>query len=149
MPFFSGTFDWDAGLIWPVVGFAAGNEPLLEGDPDDRLRICQALVDTGASATCITRSVAESLPVQPVGKIDMQTASGSGAVNVYDVHVALLIGQGKNADGSITGQFVTLPNVRALEFDAGEAPYQALIGRDILRMGALTQSPDGHFSFAF
>ena len=149
MPFFSGTFDWDAGLIWPVVGFAAGNEPLREDDPDDRLRICQALVDTGASATCITRSMAESLSVQPVGKTALQTAGGSVAVNVYDVHVALLIGQGKNADGFFTSQFAALHNVRSLEFDAGEAPYQALIGRDILRMGALTQSPDGHFSFAF
>lgn len=72
MPVFSGSFEWDSGLVWPVVGFAAGDEPLGEDDLDDRLQLHAALVDTGASATCI-----------------------------------------------------------------------------ILRLGVLTQSPDGHFSFAF
>ena len=79
----------------------------------------------------------------------MQTAGGSVAVNMYDVHVALIIGREKNPDGSVTDQFAALNNVRTLEFDAGDAPYQALIGRDVLRMGILTQSPDGHYSFAF
>lgn len=149
MPFFSGSFEWDSGLVWPAVGFAAGDEPLREDDPNDRLQLHAALVDTGASATCITRSVADALALQPIGKIDMHTAGGLVSVNTYDVHVALLIGHGKNPDGSVAGEFAVLNNVRALEFDAGDASYQALIGRDILRLGVLTQSPDGHFSFAF
>ena len=120
-----------------------------EDDLDDRLQLHAALVDTGASATCITRSVADALALQPIGKIDMHTAGGLVSVNTYDVHVALLIGHGKNPDGSVAGEFAVLNNVRALEFDAGDASYQALIGRDILRLGVLTQSPDGHFSFAF
>lgn len=149
MPSFSGSFEWDSGLVWQAVGFAAGDEPLEEGGPDDSLRLYAALVDTGASTTCITRSVADDLALQPIGKIDMHTAGGLVSVNTYDVHVALLIGHGKNPDGSVTGEFAVLSNVRALEFDAGDASYQALIGRDILRLGVLTQSPDGHFSFAF
>ena len=79
----------------------------------------------------------------------MHTAGGLVPVNMYDVHVALLIGHEKNPDGSVTSQFSTLDNVRTLEFDAGDAPYRALIGRDVLRIGVLTQSPDGHYSFAF
>ena len=148
MPVFSGSFEWDSGLIWPQVGFAAGDEPLVD-DLGDRLRLYAALVDTGASTTCIARPVADALSLQPIGRVDMHTAGGSVSVNTYDVHVALLIGREKNPDGSVTDQFAALSNVRTLEFDAGESPYQALIGRDILRLGALTQSPDGHYSFAF
>lgn len=148
MPVFSGSFEWDSGLIWPQVGFVAGDEPLVD-DTVDRLRFYAALVDTGARATCIARPVADALSLQPIGRTDMQTAGGSVAVNVYDVHVALIIGHEKNPDGSVTDQFAALNNVRTLEFDAGDAPYQALIGRDVLRMGVLTQSPDGHYSFAF
>ena len=148
MPVFSGSFEWDSGLVWPQVGFAAGDEPLVN-NLGDRLRLYAALVDTGASTTCIARSVADALALQPIGKIDMHTAGGSVAVNMYDIHVALLIGSEKKPDGSVTDRFAALSNVRTLEFDAGEAPYQALIGRDILRTGLLTQSPDGHYSFAF
>ena len=148
MPVFSGSFEWESGLVWPQVGFAAGDEPL-EDDPDDRLRLYAALVDTGASTTCISQPVADALDLQPIGRVDMHTAGGLVPVNMYDVHVALLIGHEKNPDGSVTSQFATLNNVRTLEFDAGDAPYRALIGRDVLRIGVLTQSPDGHYSFAF
>lgn len=148
MPVFSGSFDWAQGLVWPEVGFAAGDEPL-EDNPGDRLRLYAALVDTGASTTCIARSVADALDLQPIGRVDMHTAAGLVSVNMYDVHVALLTGQERNPDNSITNQFVMLNNLRTLEFDAGDAPYRALIGRDVLRIGVLTQSPDGHYSFSF
>ena len=76
----------------------------------------------------------------------MKPGGERGSIDLLDP-IALLIGREKH--GSATDQFAALNNCRTLEFDAGDASFQALIGRDILRIGVLTQSPDGHFSFAF
>ena len=78
----------------------------------------------------------------------MKPGGERGSIDLLDP-IALLIGREKHPDGSATDQFAALNNCRTLEFDAGNASFQALIERDILRIGVLTQSPDGHFSFAF
>lgn len=144
MPAFSGRFDWDAGLIWQV-GFVTGKAP-----PDtDVVSVYSALVDTGASRTCIAQSLAEEIDARPIGKTAMQTAGGSVSANIYDVHVGIVLGNAKNPDGSGRSQVSVIPNVRVLEFEPGHTTYSALIGRDILRDGVLTLSFDGHFSYSF
>jgi hypothetical protein len=41
------------------------------------------------------------------------------------------------------------PGIQVFEFaPRANAPYRILLGRDILCQGALTISPDGHFSFS-
>ena len=90
MPAFSGQFDWRAGPIWNVA-FASGGIPV-EEIRDSDLHVCPALVDTGASATCVSRSVAAALGLEPAGKADMQTAGGAVDVNVYDIKMAFLFG---------------------------------------------------------
>ncbi len=71
------------------------------------------------------------------------------SANIYDVHVGISSGEKRNPDGTVTGQLEVIPNIRALEFEAGDSSFQALIGRDILQRGVLNLSFDGHFSFAF
>ena len=101
MPAFSGQFDWNAGLIWQV-GFAAGTtEPGSVGESAP-LRIEAALVDTGASRTCIARPLAETLNLAPVSKTSMETAGGRTAANVYDLHVVLLTDAVQSASGSVS-----------------------------------------------
>ena len=117
-----------------------------------RFIICPVLVDTGASRTCIAKSVVSALGLQPIGKAEMQTAGGMVSVNAYDVHVAFIVGVQNNPDGSQSGQAQLTPqttNTQALEFDPGENVYQGLIGRDILCQGVLTLSMDGHYSFSY
>lgn len=149
MPAFSGTFDWGAGLIWQV-GFAAGTIAPGSIGASARPHVEAALVDTGASRTCIARPLAETLGLAPVGKTSMQTAGGRTAVNVYDLHVALLTDPEMNTGGSVSVKAQLFRNVKALEFVIGDSSkYRALIGRDILRVGMLSLSADGHYSFAF
>lgn len=145
MPAFSGQFDWNAGLIWQV-GFFTGDPQPPDTSP---FSVHSALVDTGASRTCIAKSLAKEINARPIGKTEMQTAGGNISVNIYDVHVALILGSAKNPDGSVSSQVTVTPNVRVLEFEPGRTTYRALIGRDILRNGVLTLSFDGHFSYSF
>ena len=146
MPSFSGQFSWDAGLVWQVAFISSD----VDQPSKHRLHLCDALVDTGADKTSITKSVADQLQLEPSGKIDLQTAGGLVSANVYDVKVGLLIPTGHDKVGNIQGEIQILENpIRAPEFYEGKSPYRALIGRDILSAGVLTLSPDGHYSFAY
>ena len=149
MPAFSRPFDWDNGLIWQI-GIVSGSAALSESSGEGAMHVCDALVDTGASRTCITRSVVDALGLQSISKVKMDTAGGLTEVNIYDVHLALLVDSARNPDGSHNVRATVFNDMRVYEFAAdSEDRYQALIGRDILRIGVLTLSPDGHNSFAF
>ena len=156
MPAFTGNFSWDKGIIWKI-GFIdpSSFDPNNPNNPDfagDQIHICNALVDTGASRTCISRAVIDSLGLQPMGKAGVQTAAGPIDANAYDVHVAFLLGIEQNPDGTTSYQAQMtnkMANTQALEFDAGKSEYQGLIGLDILKEGVLTVSFDGHFSFSY
>ena len=114
------------------------------------LHVCPALVDTGATRTCIAKSVVEALGLHSIGRTSMDTAGGAANANIYDTHIVLLTDHAQNPDGTVDVQAQLFHNIRVLEFVAdGNTPYQALIGRDILRIGMLTMSRDGYFSFAF
>ena len=142
MPAVSGHFKWRDGLMWRV-GFDASDF----GPPND-FKFYTALVDTGASVTCISKEVVDDLGLLPVGKTVMQTASGREAANIYHVKLGFIISSNIEIDGTESGevQIVTIPVV---EFDPGENVYQALIGREILSAGVLNMSFDGHYSFSF
>jgi hypothetical protein len=97
-----------------------------------------ALIDTGATVTCISPNVAQTVGLQPVGMRPMVSATESVPVNVYLVDLLLPFG----AAGFI------LPGAQVLEFTpAGGSPFQMLVGRDVICQGALTISFDGHFTF--
>ena len=145
MPAFAGQFDWRLGLIWQV-GFVAAEA---RNPGQGILHICPALVDTGASETCVSREVARELHLQPTGKIDMNTAGGVVAVNVYDVQLAILLGSRSDGEGNLMQEGELFGPVRAPEFDPGDNPYKALIGRDVLHRGVLNLSFDAHYSFSY
>ena len=59
-------------------------------------------------------------------------------VNSYHVDLMLIFGP----------QSIVVPSLDVCEFDSGYAPFQVLIGRDILCRGVLTMDFDGHFTFS-
>lgn len=98
-----------------------------------------ALIDTGASATCISPNVAQTLALQPIGMRPMTSATHSVPVNVYLVDLLLPFGN--------AGLVVSATQV--MEFaPAGGSAFQILLGRDILCRGTFTLSFDGHFTFS-
>ncbi len=99
MSSFAGQFNWAEGLTWQVAIIASDAE-----DPNrDRAQLCAALVDTGASQTSITQSVARQLQLEPSGKMDLQTAGGLVSVNVYDIKLGFLLPVQKESDGIVEG----------------------------------------------
>ena len=68
----------------------------------------------------------------------MQDATGSNPVNAY--HVDLM--------PSFGAQSIAVANLNVCEFDPGRAPFQVLIGRDIICQGVLTMDFAGRFTFS-
>ena len=68
----------------------------------------------------------------------MQGATGSTAVNTYYVDLFLRFGS----------QSLGVANLEVCEFDPGGAPFQVLIGRDIICQGVLTMDFSGRFTFS-
>ncbi|MBI2404514.1 MAG: aspartyl protease family protein [Gemmatimonadetes bacterium] len=97
-----------------------------------------ALLDTGASRTCIAPTVAQALGLLPVGMRPMVSATHAVPVNVYVVDLVMPFG---NA-GYVLGA------TQVMEFGLhGAGPFQVLVGRDIICQGTLHMSFDGHFTF--
>ena len=146
MPCLSGTYDPKVGILLQVKILpggavqAAHRQARTTGNEQAQLTGAgaQALVDTGASRTSISPQLAEHLEIPPRGKISVQGATGAMPVNSY--HVDLMLGFGP--------QSIVAPSLDVCEFDPGSAPFQVLIGRDILCRGVLTMDFDGHFTFS-
>lgn len=136
MPIFSGGFSWKAGLIWQV-GFLSATASSQDTEP----YMCPAFVDTGASRTCIAQSVANDMGLAPVSKLTMETIAGPVETDLYEVALTLLT---EGPDVWETVGRIMAPGIRPTH-----DRYQAIIGRDILRLGTLNLTPDAHFSFSY
>lgn len=107
----------------------------------------RALVDTGASGTCIDPSVMAQLGLTPTNVIQMFTPStGATPVPTNQFDVGLII-PGSSAKHAPLA-FPTIPVVESNLF-AGQG-FHALIGRDILRHCILNYNGDfGYFSLGY
>lgn len=138
MPCLSSRFDASIG---PLINIFVTPVGILTPDATASGKIVAfpALIDTGASNTCISLTVAQTVGLQPIGKRPMTSATHSVPVNVYLVDLVLPFG---NAG-------LVLSSIEIMEFNPpGGCPFQMLVGRDIICKGVLTMSFDGHFSFS-
>ena len=103
-------------------------KPALQAGTQHVLYRRTALVDTGASITCISREVADRAGLRPLGKKPVIGAGGVEEMNVYLVDVVLPIGDPGHPG---TSQLVK-EEMEVMEF-AGTADIQALLGRDIIK----------------
>jgi predicted aspartyl protease len=105
-----------------------------------------ALIDTGASCTCITPKVVSDVGLTPIGKQSVGGVHGRKAVNQYLFQVAFLFPQSQAATGAVTANAVAIP-VTGVEFDS-PGGFDVLLGRDVICRGILHISWDGHGTFA-
>jgi predicted aspartyl protease len=89
-----------------------------------------ALLDTGASNTCISKRLADRLNLEVVGNGMMDTASGLCETNQYYIDLVM-----RNN--------VSFTNIRAVEF-TGDKVFDILIGMDILTLGDLAVTNAHH-----
>jgi hypothetical protein len=153
MPCVSGNYDPKVGIlincaIFPQSHLAAFSAPLAPGSSPPNLTMFMGLVDTGASATCISKNVVSSLRLQPSGKTKMSGSTGQSNVDQFTFVVGFLFGAQQAPTGAVSGQLY--PNlVQGCEFTSHGFGFDVLIGRDIICKGALSLSFDGHFVLAF
>ncbi len=106
-----------------------------------------ALVDTGASCTCLSPKIVSDLALNPIGKQTVAGVHGRQAVNQYQFHVGILFGQGAPAPtGTVNVQVVPIL-ATGVEF-APSGNFDVLLGRDILCQGAFSMTFDGHAVFS-
>jgi hypothetical protein len=138
MPALSGQFDPGIGPLINIGVLPAGLLTPTTAQPM-QLTAFPALLDTGASVTCVSPNVAQTVGLQPMGVRQMVSATHMVPVPVYLVDLVLPFG----AAGFI------LSGAQVVEFSpSGGSAFQILVGRDIICRGVLTMSFDGHFSFA-
>ena len=139
MPCLSGKYDPDVGVLIQVGVVSAGSLKVAPGQQQLNITQAQALLDTGASGTCISPSVAQAVGLQPVGKRNMSSATHTVPMNLFLVDFLVPFGNHAHAVRSM--------QVMEFAIDSG-SPYQILLGRDIICRGSLSMSFDGHYTFS-
>ena len=136
MPCLSGQYQPATGPLVNVGVAKAGT--FAASSPPSTITAFPALLDTGASRTCISPTVAQALGLHPVGMRPTVSATHAVAVNVYLVDLVMPFGSAG----------LVLAATQVLEFAPhGPGPFQILVGRDIICQGTLHISFDGHFTF--
>jgi predicted aspartyl protease len=109
------------------IGFDPDFDPVIGGAPSAQLKGSHALVDTGATESCIDAAVAAALNL-PI--VDRRNIAGVGGIHEVNLHLAQIYIP--ELDFTIYGRFA------AVNLQAGGQPHVVLIGRTFLRHVTLT-----------
>ena len=129
MPILTAPLTTAGPVVTLLIGVSAPRAAALQAahQPVPALVQIQALIDSGASSTCIVAGALQSLSLVPTGVTHITTPStGSNPVrcNQYDVGVFV-------AHPTITLGQVTMPIIECQPLGGS---IQGLLGRDFLRM---------------
>jgi len=147
MPCLSGQYDPNIGLLINVAILPIGVAPTpaqapLSASQPPVLNVPQlfaALIDTGATTTCITTDVAQAVGIAPIGRREMISATHTIDTNLYVADLLLPFGN----------MVFTMGGIQLMEFAVQPGtPFQMLLGRDVISRGVLTTSFDHTFTFS-
>lgn len=147
MPHFTLTFTQGAPIIDMIIGVSGAKSQALiaAGQPLPPLQNVRALVDTGASCTCVDPMIFTALGLQPTGSAPMLTPS-TGPIPIdadtYDVGLAI-------PNGPNNGLIIHNMPVSASELFLAQG-FHVLLGRDVLSKCILTYNGAvGIFIFSY
>lgn len=130
------------------VGVSEGRQAALAAanQPVPQFQQIRALVDTGASCTCLDPSVLQALSLSPTGQVPVNTPTTGTqphTANQYDVRLII--------PGMIaTHPLFVAPTVTVVEAQLLPQGFHGLIGRDILALCVLVYNgPLGQFTLAY
>jgi hypothetical protein len=106
MPLVSGNYNPAAGVLLPVAILPQSQLAELQSKGPGALNITtfSALIDTGASVTCISSNVIKTLGLQPSGKTVMSGSTGQNTVDQYAFVVGFMFSVQQNPTGTFSGQ---------------------------------------------
>lgn len=150
MPLISGNYDPAVGVLVQVAVIPAAQVAQLKSGQiaPTNLHVVMALVDTGASSTCVSKSAAQAAGLVPSGKTQMSGATGQGTVDQYTFGVGFIIGAQQTPTGGVTGS-LNLHMVQGCEFTNHGFGFDVLLGRDVICKGGFSLTFDGHWALAF
>jgi hypothetical protein len=136
----------------PVSALAAGGSHVPQA--------VTALIDTGATTTCITSGLASRLNLTPIGKVPVHGVSGNAYHNNYLFYVAFPFALPPGTvdpnlppppPGQVQGQIFILHRViQGCELvTSPNASFEVLLGMDVISSGSLVVQGNGTFSFSF
>jgi predicted aspartyl protease len=103
------------------------------------IKRCMALIDTGATNTCISADLAKEMNLQHDGLSDMITAGGIAQSKLYLVDLILNFVDHHVPIESLRVSEVVLPK---------ESDFHVILGMDVILRGHMSISRDSHFLFA-
>jgi hypothetical protein len=153
MPLVTGNYNPAAGVLLQVGILPQSQLSMIQtavpaGSNPTNITMFSALLDTGASVTCISKNVVQKLGLQPSGKTQMSGSTGANTVDQYAFVVGFMFGIQQTATGAYSGQ-LNAHLVQGCEFVHHGFGFDVLIGRDILCKGSFTLTFDGHYALAF
>lgn len=132
MPHFTLSLIQHGAILIAFVGVSTARSSALKeaGLPIPKFEKITAMVDTGASSTCVDPSVLHALNLTPTGSVLVKTPStGLQPVPAEQYDVSLFV---PSSDAShIPLSIVTLPVICCKDFLQSQG-FHALIGRDVL-----------------
>lgn len=153
MPSISGSYNPNVGAIVQVAIMPLEQVQNSDGTPKhpgdgSNIKFFNALIDTGASCTCVSSNAAKQAKLKVIGKAPMAGATGVNHQNKYAFAVGFMINARQDASGKINSD-LSVQVVNGMEFDNQSGGFDVLLGRDIICRGVLNMSYDGHYSLSF
>lgn len=156
MPINWGRHDDKQVFLYVVILSEADAVLVQQGERPPNLQLFKALVDTGATGTCITPQTATKMGLAPIGKALVQGVSGAKYHNNYLFHIGFIVQTAPIAPATtrspqqVQEELHALPTpIQGVEFDAGVHGFDVLLGMDVITSGLLTVGGNGTFSWAW
>ncbi|MBA3526739.1 MAG: aspartyl protease family protein [Sphingomonas sp.] len=135
-------------VLFPVEEFTDTPDPQrLSKFPHHQ--VLRALIDTGATGTCITEAAARKLNLEPSGVVGVQGVNGADYHPSYIFKLGFVDLQ-QDELGYQNPRFDLFDEeIEGPRFDCGAADFDVLLGMDVLSRGTLTISKLGTFKFSY
>ncbi len=108
-----------------------------------------ALIDTGATISCISPRVIEEVRLKSAKSEIVTTAAGPASLEVYLFSLVLPLTDVVDKENGFTEETVySYQLIEGIEFYAAKyGKHDVILGMDVISRGSLKLDPDGHFSF--
>jgi hypothetical protein len=110
MPCIAGNYNPAVGVILQVAILPQAQLTALQASAQQppqslpNVIMFAGLLDTGASVTCISSNVVQTVGLQPSGKTSMSGSTGQSIVDQYTFLIAFIFGAQQSPTGAVSGQ---------------------------------------------
>ena len=109
----------------------------------------KALVDTGATVTCISEQVASAVGLRPHGRTTVVGVAGLSTQNSYIFRLGFSADRPENQSlQAVEAMYLLKADILGAQIET-TGDYDVLLGMDVLSTGQLVVNGSGTFSFAF